>query len=82
MLSRPPDNPSGATRLRDCPALQVSYLSTRDRGAGQYTVTGDARELGKRAEAGILPILTAQPRFKSYAVAIGEGQSLLVQRLG
>jgi hypothetical protein len=35
MLSRPPDSPSGATRLRDCPALQVSYLSTRDRGAGQ-----------------------------------------------
>src|SRR5204862_5988008 len=36
MLSRPPDSPSGATRLRDCPALQVSYLSTPDRGAGQY----------------------------------------------
>src|SRR3954451_2736979 len=35
MLSRPPDSPSSATRLRDCPALQVSYLSTRDRGAGQ-----------------------------------------------
>ncbi|MGH3085141.1 MAG: dihydrofolate reductase family protein, partial [Gaiellaceae bacterium] len=35
MLSRPPDSPSGATRLRDCPALQVSYPSTRDRGAGQ-----------------------------------------------
>ncbi len=35
MLSRPPDSPSGATRLRDCPALQVSYLSTPDRGAGQ-----------------------------------------------
>src|SRR3954451_24591265 len=38
MLSRPPDSPSSATRLRDCPALQVSYLSTRDRGAGhEYT---------------------------------------------
>ena len=36
MLSRPPDSPSGATRLRDCPALQVSYLSTPDRGAGHY----------------------------------------------
>ena len=33
MLSRPPDHPSGATRLRDCPALHVSYLSTPDRGA-------------------------------------------------
>lgn len=34
MLSRPPDDPSGATRLRDRPALQVSYLSTQNRGAG------------------------------------------------
>ena len=36
MLSRPPDSPSSATRLRDCPALQVSYLSTRDRGAKHH----------------------------------------------
>jgi hypothetical protein len=35
ILSRPPDEPSGATRLRNCPARQPSYLSTRDRGAGQ-----------------------------------------------
>ncbi len=35
ILSRPPDTPSGATRIRDSPALQPSYLSTRDRGAGQ-----------------------------------------------
>ena len=34
ILSRTPDSPSGATRLRDCPALQPNYLSTRDRGAG------------------------------------------------
>jgi hypothetical protein len=39
-----------------------------------YTFTGDAQELGRRAEAGILPILKAQPGFKSYAVAIGEGR--------
>ena len=38
-----------------------------------YSFTGDAQDLGKRAEAGILPILEAQPGFKSYAVAIGEG---------
>jgi hypothetical protein len=37
-----------------------------------YSYAGDAQELGKRAEAGILPILKAQPGFKSYAVAIGE----------
>src|SRR5438093_417173 len=34
ILSRTPDSPSGATRLRDRPALQHSYLSTPDRGAG------------------------------------------------
>ena len=39
-----------------------------------YSFTGDGEELGKRAEAGILPILKAQPGFKSYAVAIGEGK--------
>jgi hypothetical protein len=36
MLSPVPDSPSDATRLRDCPALQPSYLSTRDRGAGHF----------------------------------------------
>ena len=39
-----------------------------------YSFTGDAQELGRRAEAGILPIVKAQPGFKSYAVAIGEGK--------
>jgi hypothetical protein len=39
-----------------------------------YSYTGDAQELGKRAEEGILPIVKAQPGFKSYAVAIGEGK--------
>jgi len=38
-----------------------------------YRYTGDAQELGKRAEAGILPILKTQPGFKSYSVAIDEG---------
>ena len=37
-----------------------------------YSYSGDARELGQRAEAGILPILKAQPGFRSYAVAISE----------
>jgi hypothetical protein len=39
-----------------------------------YSFTGDGEDLAKRAEAGILPILKAQPGFKSYAVAIGEGK--------
>ena len=39
-----------------------------------YSFDGDAQELGKRAEAGILPIVKAQAGFKSYAVAIGAGK--------
>lgn len=39
-----------------------------------YSFTGDGQDLGKRAEAGILPILKGQPGFKSYAVAIGDGK--------
>jgi hypothetical protein len=39
-----------------------------------YGFTGDERALAERAEAGILPILEAQPGFKSYSVAIGEGK--------
>jgi hypothetical protein len=39
-----------------------------------YGFTGDAQELAERAEAGILPILEAQPGFKGYSVAIGEGK--------
>ena len=37
-----------------------------------YTYSGDGRELAERAEAGILPILTVQPGFRSYAVAISD----------
>ena len=39
-----------------------------------YSYSGDAQDIGKRAEAGILPILQTQPGFKSYAVAIGGGK--------
>lgn len=39
-----------------------------------YSFTGDAQELGRRAEAGILPILQGEAGFKSYAVAIGDGK--------
>ena len=37
-----------------------------------YTYTGDAQDLGRRAEAGILPLLQAQPGFRSYAVAFSD----------
>ena len=43
-----------------------------------YTFTGDGQDLGRRAEAGILPILESQPGFKSYSVAIGDGKVLSV----
>ncbi len=46
--------------------LMVARIAT-------YSFTGDAEELGRRAEAGILPILKAQPGFKSYSVAFGDG---------
>jgi hypothetical protein len=39
-----------------------------------YSFNGDGQDLGRRAEAGILPILKTQPGFKSYTVAIGEGK--------
>jgi len=39
-----------------------------------YTYTGNAEDLGKRAEAGILPILQAQPGFRSYAIAFSENK--------
>lgn len=41
-----------------------------------YNHTGDARDLARRAEAGILPILQAEPGFKAYSVAAGDGQIL------
>ncbi len=41
-----------------------------------YTFSGDADDLARRAEEGILPILKSQPGFKSYSVAIGDGEVL------
>jgi hypothetical protein len=41
-----------------------------------YSFSGDADELARRAEDGILPILQAQPGFKAYSVAIGDGEVL------
>jgi heme-degrading monooxygenase HmoA len=39
-----------------------------------YSFSGDGQDLGRRAEEGILPILKSQPGFKSYSVAIGDGE--------
>ena len=41
-----------------------------------YSFSGDANELARRAEEGILPILKSQPGFKAYSVAIGDGEVL------
>lgn len=39
-----------------------------------YEYTGDAQELGQRAEEGLLPIFQAQPGFKEYTVVATEGK--------
>jgi heme-degrading monooxygenase HmoA len=41
-----------------------------------YSFSGDAHDLGRRAEQGILPIFQAQPGFRAYSVAAGDGQIL------
>lgn len=41
-----------------------------------YSLNGDAQDLARRAEEGILPILKSQPGFKAYSVAIGDGEVL------
>jgi hypothetical protein len=43
-----------------------------------YTVSGDVHDLARRAEDGILPILQAQPGFKAYTVAAGDGQIISI----
>lgn len=39
-----------------------------------YSFKGDAHDLARRAEEGILPILKSQSGFKGYSVAIGDGE--------
>jgi hypothetical protein len=40
----------------------------------RYSFSGDPDDLTRRAEEGILPILKSQPGFKSYSIAVGEGE--------
>ena len=44
----------------------------------RYTYTGDAHELARKAEEGIVPILQAQPGFRSYTVSESDGEILSV----
>ena len=39
-----------------------------------YRFSGDAHDLGRKAEAGILPILQASPGFAAYTVSAGDGE--------
>ena len=39
-----------------------------------YSFTGDADDLTRRAEEGILPILRSQPGFKSYTIAVADDE--------
>lgn len=41
-----------------------------------YSFSGDTHDLASRAEQGILPIFEAQPGFKAYSVAAGDGEIL------
>ena len=41
-----------------------------------YNMSGDAHDLARRAEDGILPIFQAQQGFRSYTVSFGDGQIL------
>ena len=40
----------------------------------RYSYSGDANELARMAEEGMLPILQAQPGFKSYSLAESDGE--------
>jgi len=63
--------------------VQLRFSWTADEGSAMqarmatYKFSGDdAHALARRAEEGILPILEAQPGFKAYTVAIGDGEVL------
>ena len=38
----------------------------------RYTYTGDAQDLGRRIEEGMLPIFQSQPGFKGYTIAASD----------
>jgi heme-degrading monooxygenase HmoA len=41
-----------------------------------YSLSGDADDVARRAEEGFLPILQSQPGFKSYTLAVADGELL------
>src|SRR2546426_12657451 len=43
-----------------------------------YRASADPHELAKRAEEGMLPIFKQQPGFRSYSIAMSDGELLSV----
>jgi len=41
-----------------------------------YSFSGDAQDLARRAEQGILPIFQGQDAFRAYSIAAGDGEIL------
>jgi hypothetical protein len=42
----------------------------------RYTYSGDAQELARTAEEGMLPIFQSQPGFKAYSLVESDGEIL------
>ncbi len=78
MLRRPPDDPSGAPPLQDRPAIQVSYLSTRHRGAGQVDVAlvGFARSFVERTRVALTELMSRRLDDVRLAVMMIDGIDL------
>lgn len=65
-------------------AVRERWAGHRDSGAqmggcmharlARYTFSGDAEEIARRVEDGMLPILQAQPGFKAYTVVESDGE--------
>jgi heme-degrading monooxygenase HmoA len=50
-------------------ARQEAHMHAR---IAKYTFSGDAQELGRIAEDGLMPIFQAQPGFKAYSVVASD----------
>jgi len=44
----------------------------------RYGYTGDAHELARRAEEGMLPIFQSQPGFKGYSLIESDGEAISI----
>ena len=42
----------------------------------RYSFTGDAHEIAREAEDGMLPVFQAQPGFKSYSLVVSDDELL------